>query len=268
MGKVVAVVNQKGGVGKTTVATGLAAAAIHRGHRVLLVDLDPQGAATWVTGVDADRTRRTLADAIGSGRGGAARDAIVPSEWSHLLDIVSADPRLQRLEAIRGGIETLWGQRPELRLRRSLDGVTRGYGVVIVDCPPSLGDLTTNALAAADEAIIVVEPTALSLRGVGPVADQIERVWERHNGQLDLAGVIVNRMPSRGNDAVRQYDELARTVGRSSVWEPAIPNRVIVAEAAAERRPIHAVGRRGAEIATVFDLLYERLWQRIAPRRD
>jgi chromosome partitioning protein len=265
---IIGVLNQKGGVGKTTVATGLAAAAIQQGHRVLLVDLDPQGAATWVTGVDVERTRRTLADAIGSGRGGAARDAIVPSQWSHLLDVVSADVRLQRMEAIRGGIETLWGQRPELRLRRALDGVARGYGVVIVDCPPSLGDLTTNALAAAQEAIIVVEPSALSLRGVGPVADLIERVWERHNGQLDLAGVIVNRMPARGNDAARRYDELARTVGRSSVWEPAIPNRVIVAEAAAERRSIHAVGRRGAEVATVFDRLYDRLWERIAPRRD
>jgi cellulose biosynthesis protein BcsQ len=268
VGKVVAVVNQKGGVGKTTVATGFASAAIERGHRVLLVDLDPQGAATWVAGVDGDRVRRTLADAIGSGRGGAARDAVVRSGWGHLLDVVPSDVRLQRMEAIRGGLETLFGQRPELRLRRALDGVTRGYGVVLVDCPPSLGDLTTNALAAADEAVIVVEPTALSLRGVAPIADQIERVWERHNGELDLAGVVVNRMPARGNDASRRYDELSRTVGASSVWDPPVPHRVVVAEAAAERRPIHRCGARAKDVAQVFDALYERLWDRIAPRRD
>jgi cellulose biosynthesis protein BcsQ len=167
-------------------------------------------------------------------------------------------------------------RRPELGLRNpetqqrivdALDGITRGYGVVLVDCPPSLGDLTTNGLAAADQSLIVVEPTALSLRGVAPVADRIERVWERHNGELDLAGVIVNRMPARSNDAALRYDELARTVGTSSVWAPSIPTRVVVAEAAAARRPIHGMGHRGSGVADVFDQLYDQLWERIRPER-
>ena len=137
--------------------------------------------------------------------------------------------------------------------------------MVLVDCPPSLGDLTTNGLAAADQALIVVEPAALSLRGVAPVADLIEDVWERDNGELDLAGVIVNRMPARSRDAHTRYDELSRTVGAESVWEPAIPYRVVLAEAAAAREPIHDMGSRGRDVAEVFDRLYDRLWSIIAP---
>jgi len=265
VGRVVAVVNQKGGVGKTTVVAGLASCAMTMGHRVLVVDIDPQGASTWIAGVDVERVNRTLADAVASGRPGAARTAVVPSAWSHLVDVVPSEPALQRFEIIRGGFETWLGVKTELRLSRALEGVAEGYGLVLIDCPPSLGDLTTNALAAADEVLVVVEPTALSLRGVAPVADLIEQVWEEHNGELDLAGVIVNRMPVRGKDAAHHYAELSRTMGADSVWDPPIPNRVAVAEASSNRRPIHDAGSRGVDAVVAFDQIYEQLWSRIKP---
>ncbi len=266
MGKTVAVVNQKGGVGKTTVVAGLASAARARGHKSLVVDLDPQAASTWILGLDADRVRATVGDALGSSRSGSIADIVVQSEWGHLVDVAPSGPGLQNHEAARGGLaSTLLGQKSANRVRRALDGVTRGYGIVLVDCPPSLGDLTTNALAAADEVLIVVEPTALSLRGVGPVADLIESVWDQYNDGLDLAGVIVNRMPARGADAGDRYEELSQTVGRSSVWEPSIPARVVVTEAASARRPVHDMGARGREVAEVFDELYDRLWQLVGP---
>jgi cellulose biosynthesis protein BcsQ len=267
VGKVVAVVNQKGGVGKTTVAVGLASAARARGHKVLVVDLDPQGASTWVLGVDAERVRTSAADALGSSRGGSLRDVIVPTTWGHLVDVAPSGPGLQRHESSRTGLETWLTGKSAVRLRRALEGVSRGYGIVLVDCPPSLGDLTTNALAAADLALLVVEPTALSLRGVAPVADLIETVWDRHNQRLDLAGVIVNRMPARGSDAQLRYDELARTVGTSAVWQPAIPARIAVAEAASARRPLHDLGARGRDVADVFARLYGRLWKLVKPPR-
>jgi cellulose biosynthesis protein BcsQ len=194
-------------------------------------------------------------------------DVIVQGEWGHLIDVAPSGPALQTHETPRGGLESLLGRKSELRVRRSLEGVTRGYGVVLIDCPPSLGDLTTNALAASDEALIVVEPTALSLRGVAPVADLIESVWDHYNKELDLAGVIVNRRPSRGADAGSRYEELSQTVGQSSLWEPSIPTRVVVAEAASARRPIHDMGARGREVADVFDQLYERLWSIIGPSK-
>ena len=266
MGQTVAVVNQKGGVGKTTVTLGLASAAMERGHRVLVVDLDPQGAAGWVLGVD--RARRTVCDVISSGRPGAAGAAIMRSEWSHLVDVIASSPDLQDLEVLRGGLEAmLRGNRAETRLRRGLEEAVLGYGVVLIDCPPSLGALTTSGLAASDQALLVVEPTALSLRGVEPVSKLIETTWERHNPELDLAGVVVNKMPARSSDAVFHSAELERAVGRTAVWDPPIPNRVAVAEAAAQRLPIHAMGARGRAPADAFDALYARLWQQIKPAR-
>jgi cellulose biosynthesis protein BcsQ len=260
MGEVVCVVNQKGGVGKTTVTLGLASAAMAAGHRVLVVDLDPQAAATWVLGLDPTDLRSSVADVLSGGRGGAAK-VVTPSTWSHLVDVVPASPELQQLEVLRGGVEQLLGgTKPQLRLRRALAGVSKGYGVVLVDCPPSLGDLTTNGLAAADTSLVVAEPTALGLRGIGPVADLIESTWSRYNGELDLAGVILNRVPARSTDADGHREALARTVGGSSLWEPAIPHRVVVAEAAAHRQPIHGTGSRGRSVAEVFDQLYSRLW--------
>ena len=269
MGQVVAVVNQKGGVGKTSVALGLASAAMANGHKVLVVDLDPQGAASWVLGIEADRLKHSVADVLTGGRPTDVRQAIVGSSWSHLVDVLPSVPALQNLEVLRGGLVEgmLLGAKTETRLRKALAGVAGGYGVVLIDCPPSLGALTTNGLAAASQALLVVEPTALSLRGIDPVADLIEDVWDRHNKTLDLAGVIVNRTPARSHDATTHLEELAAIVGRQALWDPTIPQRVVVAEAAATRQPIHAVGARGATVAGVFDQLYARLWKLIRPRR-
>lgn len=252
-----AIVNQKGGVGKTTVTLGLASAAREQGHRVLVVDLDPQGASTWVLGCDPEDVTHSVADAVKSGKKGAANRAVVRSEWGPLVDVIPSVPDLQHLEAIRG-------RRGTTRLRTALDGVRQGYGIVLIDCPPSLGDLTTNGLASADEVLVVVEPSVLSLRGVAAVADVVDDVWDRVNGDLDLAGVIVNRMPPRSAEADRQWEELNSSVGASSVWEPPIPQRVVLAEAASQRRPIHEMGSRGRETADVFDLLYAQLWDRLA----
>ena len=268
MGEVVAVINQKGGVGKTSVTLGLASAAMTKGHKVLVIDLDPQGAASWVLGIDADGLKHSVADVLSSGKASATRRAIVPSTWSHLVDVLPSVPALQNLEVLRGGIvDGVLGAKTETRLRKGLSGVTEGYGVVLVDCPPSLGALTTNALTAAGQALMVVEPTALSLRGIDPVADLIEEVWDRHNKSLDLAGVIVNRTPARSTDANANFDELISIVGRKAVWDPTIPHRVVVAEAASTRQPIHGVGSRGAAVAEVFDRLYDNLWKIVRPRK-
>jgi cellulose biosynthesis protein BcsQ len=261
-----AIVNQKGGVGKTTVVLGLASAAMARGHRVLVVDLDPQGASSWVLGVDHTRVDRGVSHLIRGGRGGVSGVA-VPSSWSHLVNVVPASPDLQELEAVQGGFEQLLGGRkPQLRLARALNDAKAGYGIVLIDCPPSLGDLTVSALAAADEALVVVEPSALSLRGVGPVADLIETVWDDFNGELDLSGVIVNRLSGRSTDARHHLEALDRIVGKRAVWEPPIPARVVIAEAAAERQPIHHLGARARPVAEVFDTLYSKLTRRLARR--
>ncbi|HEY7628195.1 MAG TPA: ParA family protein, partial [Ilumatobacteraceae bacterium] len=144
-------------------------------------------------------------------------------------------------------------------LRKALWPVVDDYEVVMIDCPPALGPLTINALSAADLAVIVVDPAALGLRGIGAVADAIDHVWDTHNSDLELAGVIVNRVPAISNEADRRYEELARIVGRKAIWQPPIPQRVIVNQAIGERRPIHAFGARSADVSEAFDKLWSKL---------
>jgi chromosome partitioning protein len=245
MGRTVALLNQKGGVGKTTVVLGLASAAAQAGHRVLIVDLDPQASATWVLGVDPRDVTASTADVLARTR---AADAIVPSAWSDLIHLLPASDALQACE---NGTPS--------RLRTALAEVSDGYQAVLLDCPPSLGNLTTTGLTAADHAVIVVEPSALGLRGIGAVADLIDDVWDAHNGDLELSGVIVNKVPAISGEADRRYDELTRIVGKKAIWQPVIPQRVILNQAIGERRSIHSYSSRSVEVSTAFDALWAKM---------
>ncbi len=246
MGNVVAILNQKGGVGKTTVTLGLASAAAQAGHRVLVVDLDPQASSSWVLGADPAAVEISSAEVLGRT---SADKAIVDSAWSDHIHLIAASNRLQQREA---------GGNPQ-RLRTALAEVAGGYDAVLLDCPPSLGSLTTSGLTAADHAIIVVEPSALGLRGIGAVADVIDEVWDAHNGSLELSGVIVNKVPAVSGEAERRLEELTRIVGKKAIWQPEIPQRVIVNQAIGERRPIHSYGSRSTEVADAFDHLWAKL---------
>ena len=122
-----------------------------------------------------------------------------------------------------------------------------------------MGNLTTNGLTAASHAVIVVEPSALGLRGIAAVADVIDEVWDSHNSNLDLAGVIVNKVPGVSGEADRRYDELVRIVGKKAIWQPVIPQRVIVTQAVGDRRAIHSYGARSADVSVAFDQLWKKL---------
>lgn len=250
--RTVAVLNQKGGVGKTTVTLGLASAAMAAGRRVLVIDLDPQGSSSWVLGVDPETAVVSVGDVLAAkAKSGALLDAIVVSEWSDLIDVVPARPDQQQLED--GSATRL--AKVLAKSAAALDD----YEAILIDCPPSLGNLTTNALAAARHALIVVEPSALGLRGIGGVADVIDSVWDLHNADLELSGVVLNRVPAVSNEAERRIDELGRIVGTSAIWQPPIPQRVVFNQAVGERRPIHSYGRRASDATEVFDRLWATL---------
>lgn len=245
MGHIVALLNQKGGVGKTTVTLGLASAAATAGHRVLIVDLDPQASSTWLLGIEPSEVPVSMAEVLGRTN---PTEAIYESTWSPHIHVMPASERLLARD-----------QGKPTRLREALAQVAADYDAVLIDCPPSLGNLTSSGLIAADHALIVVEPSALGLRGITAVAGVIDQIWDEHNGELELAGVIVNKVPSISSEAERQYTELGRIVGKQAVWRPAIPQRVILNQAIGERRPIHSYGARSSDVSEIFDQLWKKV---------
>ena len=247
-----AILNQKGGVGKTSVTLGLASAAQAAGQRVLVVDLDPQASSTWVLGLEPTDVEESTADLLAS----AGDPTVYESSWGEGVDVLPASAALQSLESGSG-------RAPEQRLRKSLQSLANDYDAVLIDCPPSLGNLTRNALAAAQYAVIVAEPSALGLRGIAAVADLIDEVWGSSNPDLDLAGVIINKQPAVSAEAERRTEELLRSVGKKAVWQPAIPLRVIVNQAIAERRPVHSYGYKASDVSSAFDELWERMRKRL-----
>ena len=245
--RTLAILNQKGGVGKTTVTLGLASAAAAAERHMLVVDLDPQGSSTWVLGLDAGALGATVADVLHAG-GVDVRQAIRTSAWSDAIDVLPSGPDLQEHEDGKSK-----------RLRKALADVEQDYDAILIDCPPSLGNLTRSALTASRHSLVVVEPSALGLRGIGGVADLVDNVWDRSNPDLELAGVVLNRVPAVSAEADRRIAELARIVGHEAIWSPAVPQRVIFNQAIGERRPIHSYAARAAEPIAVFDALWRRV---------
>jgi chromosome partitioning protein len=245
--RTLAILNQKGGVGKTTVTLGLASAAAAAGRRVLVVDLDPQASSTWVLGVDPGEHSTSVADVVAA-RGKPAAQVRVASGWTDLVDVLPSTSSLQDLESGKSK-----------RLRKELESIEGDYEAVLIDCPPSLGNLTRSALTASKHALVVVEPSALGLRGIGAVADVIDEVWDATNPDLELSGVILNRVPAVSSEAERRIAELTRIVGKKAIWSPSVPQRVILNQAVGERRPVHSYGSRAADPIAAFDALWRRV---------
>lgn len=245
-----AVVNQKGGVGKTTVVLGLASAAQARGVPVLVVDLDPQANSTGGLGVTAPVYSAN--DVLYANEAGIAIDAVTTTAWPG-VSVIPADLSL----AARDSDQQLGA---ELRLRKALDSdeLRQRFPLVLIDCQPSIGKLVSNALLAADGALIVTEPSIDASTGVENVLQTISTVQEYYNSSLAVAAVILNKVPARSREAAFRSDELRSALG-SAVWEPPIPVRTVLAEARGAARPVHEYGARAADVTAVFDTYLDRL---------
>ncbi len=253
MGSVAAVLNQKGGVGKTTVTLGLAAAAQRAGDPCLVVDLDPQGSAGWAMGVEADDEHLSVGDVMRTGDPKVARAATVTSGWGEGIDVLPSSRNLIDREGDGYGADAA------LRLRSAVEPMLDDYDVVLVDCAPSLGPTTRSGLTLADRVLLVVELSALSVRGAEAVLETVEDVWAELNPRLDVGGVIVNRAPAVSTEASRQEHELNRLMGKRAVWRPFIPQRTVLNEAVGDRCPVQALGYRAKDVIEVFDSLYRKL---------
>ncbi len=258
---VVAVANQKGGVGKTTVTLGIADAASRRGLRVLVVDLDPQANATSGLGV-GDATR-TIDDALAADRVGALAGVITASAWPNGT---GPAPR------VAPSTPTLAAREPQLatdpigaqdRLRHALEGVAGDYDLVLIDCPPSLGLLTVNGLVAADRVLVVTEPAAWASDGVEQMLRTVERVRTLRRPDLAVAAIVVNRL-ARTRDAGYWSEQLREQFGDLAAGPVRL--RAAVAEAAAQSLPLGELGTRpGApEAREEFDAVLDHVLAQVA----
>jgi chromosome partitioning protein len=237
--RTIAVANQKGGVAKTTTVASLGAALVEQGKKVLLVDLDAQSCLTFSLGLDPDAIELSVHDVL-LGRVGAA---MAIQQTDDGIDLLPATIEL-------AGTEAQLMSRPgrEYALRTALEEVSQAYDVVLLDCSPSLGVLTLNALTAADEVIIPLQCEMLSHRGVGQLLDTVHDVQRILNPALIVLGVLPTMFDGRTNHARAVLADVSGRYGLA-VLEPAIPKSVRFAEAPAAGRSVlsTASGTRGAD---------------------
>ena len=238
MATVIAIANQKGGVGKTTTAINLSAALGAFEKRVLVVDCDPQGNASRGLGVRVERPHlyHVLAGEC------TAADAILDTEFSG-VSILPSDRELVGVEVELVGTEA-WEQ----RLRSALSDVLQSFDFIFLDCPPSLGHLTVNALAAADRLLVPLQCEYFALEGISELVATVRRVQSRINPVLEIGGVVLTMFDERTNLSRDVADEVRRHF-EGLVYEAIVPRNIRLAEAPSHGLPIlqYDIKSRGAE---------------------
>ena len=240
MGRVIAIANQKGGVGKTTTAINLGASLAANDLRVLVIDSDPQGNSTTGLGVQKNAGNLTLYDAL---LGQHPLSAVITQTTFEGLEIVPADKNL-----VGANIELVDLEQREFRLREKLQAVRDSYHFVLIDCPPALDLLTLNDLVAADSVLVPIQCEFFALEGVSELMDTIDRVRASFHPALAIEGILLTMYDDRTNLTRQVADDLKEFFG-NDVFRTVIPRSIRLAEAPSYGKPIllYDLRSRGAE---------------------
>ena len=242
LGKTVAIVNQKGGVGKTTTCVNLCAGLAEEGKRVLLCDFDPQANSTSGMGVDKSVSLGIYDVLVGNAE---SRDVLVKTRWGDVL------PSNKALAG--AGVELLSMEKWQFLLKDALAQVAEDYDYILIDCPPSLELMTINALCAADSILVPVQGEYFALEGLSDLMNTVRIVRRSLNPKLELEGVLLTMFDGRTNLALQVAEEGKRYFP-GKVYATVIPRNVRLSEAPSHGKPIFAYDRtsRGAEAYGAF----------------
>lgn len=248
MVKVIAIANQKGGVGKTTTSVNLSACLAELGKRVLLIDIDPQGNSTSGFGVDKSKIKRSIYDILVDDV--EVLDAIHSTEISN-LNILPATIQLAGAE-----IELVSVMSRETKLKRAIDKMKYDYDYIIIDCPPSLGLLTINSLTAANSVLVPIQCEFYALEGLSQLINTITLVQKNLNPILELEGVVLTMFDARTNLSIQVVDEVKNHF-QQKVYQTIIPRNVRLSEAPSHGQPIIKYDRKSKGAEVYFELAKE-----------
>jgi chromosome partitioning protein len=240
MGRIIAIANQKGGVGKTTTAINLSACLAEQGQRVLTIDADPQGNTTSGIGVEKDSEKNTIYDLIIGDC--SMEECIVKKVWDN-LDVLPSSVDLAAAEIELMGIDNR-----EFILKNNIDKVREQYDFIIIDCPPSLNILTINAMTTADSVLVPIQCEYYALEGLSQLINTVELVRERLNPALHIEGVVFTMFDARTNLSLQVVENVKENL-EQNIYKAIIPRNVRLAEAPSHGMPINEYDKKcsGAE---------------------